>query len=46
MTIGSKKNNLFTLPANSFDPNDAPNDFGTACGAHVDDTSGGCLITG
>lgn len=45
MTI-SKKDNVFTNPANSFDPKDAPTLHGIASGAHVDDTSGGCLITG
>lgn len=45
MTI-QKKHNAFTHHASSFDPKDAPNHCGTAPGAHVDDTYGGCLITG
>jgi hypothetical protein len=45
MTI-HKKDNAFTHHANSFESSDAPSVSGTASGAHVHDTSGGCLIPG
>lgn len=45
MTIDKKKL-AFNTPANSLDRKGARIDSARVSGAHVDDTSGGCLITG